>query len=218
MNTELKPVNVQVRKHASWYKRLAAYVTANSGAEYNAMLAARKQALLGRLHGSVLEIGAGTAPNLAYYSSDVRWLGVEPNPAMFPYAQREAQQLGMTIELRESEAERLPVLSSSMDAVVSTTVLCSVRDPRKTLEEILRVLKPGGQFMFIEHVAAPRNTRLRRLQTVIRPAWQIVTDGCHPDRETWAVIENAGFSHVEIEHFRLDVPVMGPHIAGFAIK
>lgn len=218
MNTELKPVNGQEQKLASWYQRLVAYLSANSGAQYNAMLAGRKRALLSRLHGSVLEIGAGTAPNLAYYSSEVRWLGIEPNPAMFPYAQREAQRLGMMIELREGKAERLPVPSGSMDAVISTTVLCSVRDPRQSLQEIVRVLKPGGQFVFIEHVAAPPSTHLRRRQSLIRPVWQRVSDGCHVDRETWTVIENAGFSQVQMEHFRLEVPLIGPHIAGFAIK
>jgi len=185
---------------------------------YNQLIAGRKRTLLGRLHGTVLEIGAGTAPNLAYYAQDVRWIGIDPNPAMFPYAQREAERLGLTIELRQGEAERLEIPSASMDAVVSTTVLCSVRDPGKVLQEIVRVLKPGGQFVFVEHVAAPRHTGQRRRQRLIRPIWKLASDGCHPDRETWVMIENAGFSQVQIEHFRLNIPLLAPHIAGVAVK
>ncbi len=204
-------------RRPSWRQRFFAYVMANSN-EYNAMVADRKRALLGGLHGTVLEVGAGTAPNLAFYAPDVHWIGIEPNPAMFPYAQREAQRLGLTIEMREGKAEHLPIPSGSVDAVVSTTVLCSVHDPGAALQEIVRVLKPGGQFVFMEHVAAPPKTRLRRWQRLMRPLWTFAADGCHPDRETWMVIENAGFSQVQIEHFRLAVPLLGPHIEGVAVK
>ncbi len=217
MNTEAnagKPAN----KRAGWYKRLFAAMMAKSSAQYDGMVGDRKRALLGRLHGNILEIGPGTGPNLAYFSPDVHWLGVEPNPAMHPYARREAQRLGLNIELRDGDSERLPVTDNSMDAVVSTTVLCSVHDLAQTLQEVLRVLKPGGQFVFIEHVAAPRGTRLRHLQSFVRPVWRMASDGCCPDRETWAAIEKAGFSQVQLEHFRLATPIVGPHIAGFAVK
>lgn len=205
-------------KRAGPCKRLFAYIMAKSSSVHDPVVDDRKRALLGGLHGSVLEIGAGTAPNLAYYAPDVRWLGIEPNPAMFPYAQREAQRLGKEIELRAGESEHLDIPTASMDAVVSTLVLCSVRDPQKTLQEIIRVLKPGGQFVFVEHVAAPRNTRLRRVQGFVRPVWQLWADGCQTDRETWTVIEKAGFDQVQIEHFQIDAPLVSPHIAGFAVK
>jgi ubiquinone/menaquinone biosynthesis C-methylase UbiE len=208
----------QVRKHPGWYKRFFAYMMAKESAQYNHMVGDRKQNLLGNLHGNVLEIGAGTAPNLAYYPTGVRWLGIDSNPAMFPYAQQEAKRLGLTIELREGQAEHLPAVNDSIDAVVSTLVLCSVHDPHKALQEVLRVLKPGGQFIFIEHVAAARQTRLRRIQSFIRPVWQLFSDGCHPDRETWETIQNAGFNQLQIEHFRVDTPFISPHISGFAIK
>lgn len=218
MDTELKAGVDQVQKQPGWYKRLFAYMMANGSTEYDAMIASRKRALLGGLHGDILEIGAGTAPNLSLYSADAHWLGIEPNAAMYPYAQREAQRLGRTIELRSGQAEHLPVSDSSVDAVVSTLVLCSVRDPQKALHEVLRVLKPSGQFVFIEHVAAPRQTRQRSVQSFIRPVWMLASDGCHLDRETWDTIEHAGFSQVQLEHFRLEIPFYGPHIAGVAVK
>ncbi|MBI5958638.1 MAG: class I SAM-dependent methyltransferase [Chloroflexi bacterium] len=206
------------RRRASWYQRLFASMMATQQRTWFHYYDSRKRALLSDLHGDVLEIGPGTGSNLAYYARDVRWLGLEPNPAMFPYAQQEAQRLGMVIQLREGRAEQVDAADNSFSAVVSTLVLCSVPDPQRTLSEILRVLKPGGRFVFIEHVAAPRESGLRRRQRIMRPVWKIVSDGCHPDRETWVMIEKAGFSSVQIDHFRLKVPIAGPHISGYAVK
>lgn len=212
MNTSPSP-----NKRAGWYKRLFARAMAsesNRVSEYED----RKRALLGNLHGNVLEIGPGTGPNLSYYPPDITWLGIEPNLAMFPYVEREAKRLGLPIQLRQGQAEHLEAEDNSLDAVVCTLVLCSVPDPAQTLRQVLRVLKPGGRFVFIEHVAAPQNEGLRRRQSFIRPLWQRLGDGCQPDRETWVTIQNAGFSQVQLEHFRTKVPIVGPHIAGFAIK
>lgn len=212
------PTDSPSPKQTSWYKRLFAYMMANSSEEFNKLVEQRKRTLLGDLHGNILEIGPGTGPNLAYYASDIHWLGIEPNPAMFPYVQREAQRLGLNAELREGRSELLPVPDASIDAVVGTLVLCSVHNPAKTLQEIVRVLKPGGKFIFIEHVAAPRGTRLRRFQRFVRPLWSAFSDGCQPDRETWTTIEGAGFNRVQLDHFRLAEPIVAPHIAGFAVK
>jgi len=209
--------NVQVQRRGNWYQRLFAAMMAREES-YGKMVGARKRTLLGTLHGNILEIGPGTGPNLQYYASDVHWLGIEPNPAMYPYLQREAKRLGLTVELREGQAERLAATDNSMDAVVGTLVLCSVRNQQTALQEILRVLKPSGRFVFIEHMAAPRGTGLRRIQSLTRPLYQLTGDGCHPNRETWTTIENAGFGEVQLEHIRLDVPIVGTHIAGFAVK
>jgi len=179
---------------------------------------ARKRTLLSDLRGDVLEIGPGAGANLPYYAKEVRWVGLDPNTAMFPYLQKEAQQLGMTIQVREGQAEQIDAADNSLDAVVSTLVLCSVSDPQRVLQEIRRVLKPGGRFVFIEHVAAPRQTRTRRFQRLVMPVWTPLASGCHPDRETWTTIEDAGFSSVHFDHFRLPVPIVGPHIAGYAVK
>jgi len=107
---------------------------------------------------------------------------------------------------------------ASVDAVVSTLVLCSVDGHRDALAEILRVLRPGGRFVFIEHVGAPEGTWLRRLQRWIRPLWKPVADGCRPDRDTGDRILEAGFERVEMDRFRLPLPVVSPHVAGTAWK
>lgn len=177
-----------------------------------------KRELLGGLEGTVLELGPGTGANLAYYGSRVRLIGVEPNPHMHPYLRREAAQRGRPIEIRHGRAERLDLADASVDAVVATLVLCSVDDPEAALAEVRRVLKPGGRFVFLEHVAAPPGTWRRRLQRAVQPVWTFLGEGCRPDRETWLAIGRAGFREVTAEHFELPVPIVWPHIAGWALK
>jgi hypothetical protein len=80
------------------------------------------------------------------------------------------------------------------------------------------VLKPGGTFVFLEHVAAPPGTRLRRIQGAIRPLWKVIGEGCHPDRDTGPAIQRAGFSKVSYENFRLPLGPVATQIAGTAIK
>ena len=194
------------------------YSQGDSG-DKNPLVVAHRQKLLGTLSGSVLELGPGTGANFAYFPRGMRWTGIEPNLFMHDRLKAEAQRHGFTdIDIRASTAERLDVPDQSMDAVVCTLVLCSVSDPALALREILRVLKPGGRFVFLEHVAAPRGTRLRWVQSLIQPAWSFFGDGCHPDRETWAVIENAGFAQVEIEHFDTPYGIVAPAVAGWAVK
>ncbi len=192
---------------------------AYGNAEYEAEMADRKRALFTDLHGNVLEIGPGTGPNLSYYPPDIHWIGIEPNPFMHPYLRQEAERLGLDVDLRNGTAEHLNVEDNSMDAVVSTLVLCSVDNLAAVLQEVLRVLKPGGRFFFLEHVAALQRTRLRRVQQWVRPLWKTLGDGCHPDRETWVALENAGFESVSYQHFRAPAPaIVSPQIIGVATK
>lgn len=200
----------------AWLRRLFAWATARGEATAARLYGDRKRALFADLAGAVLEIGPGAGANLPYFPRGIRWIGVEPNPFMHRHLREQAARLGLGVELRAGTAEQLPVPDASVDAVVGTLVLCSVADPEAALGEIRRVLRPGGRFIFIEHVAAPRGSRLRRVQQAIRPAWRFAADGCHPDRETRAAIEDAGFAAVRLEHFRAPVVVVGPHIAGVA--
>ena len=220
MFTPIKPdpALAETPPRAGFGKRIHAWMLAHLNARYERLVAERKRGLFAGLQGHVLEIGPGTGPNLVYYPAGIRWLGVEPNPFMVPYLRTAAERAGLQVDLQPGTAERLPTEDSSMDVVVSTLVLCSVSDPGSVLREIRRVLKPGGRFVFIEHVAAPPGTRLRRVQKTIRPVWTFITDGCHPDRETGATIERAGFGQVRYEDFRLPLGPVGTQIAGFAVK
>jgi ubiquinone/menaquinone biosynthesis C-methylase UbiE len=178
-----------------------------------------KQDLLGSIEGKVLEIGPGAGINLSYYPKNIHWLGIEPNIFMFPYLEAELEKQGITdFTLRVGEAENLPVEADSMDVVVSTHVLCSVKDVARSLAEIYRVLKPGGKFIFLEHIAAPSPSRQRYLQNAVKPIWQILFDNCHPNRETDKLLEQAGFANLDSQHFTLDFPVVSPHIFGVGQK
>ncbi len=199
-------------------KRLFAWMMAQGSSTYDQAVSDRKRALFANLYGKVLEIGPGTGPNLPYYPKDIDWIGIEPNPYMHSYLRQEAQKLGLNIDLRIGTAEWIDAEDNSIDAVVSTLVLCSVPHLEDTLQAILRVLKPGGRFLFIEHVASPRGTLLRKVQTTVRPIWQILGDGCQPDRETWLALEKAGFASVNYEHFDAPFPIVSPHIIGVATK
>src|SRR5262245_8850838 len=107
-------------QRASWFQRTFASAMDSAARSEAPKYEAHKRRLFSDLHGDVLEIGPGTGPNLMYYPKDVRWIGVDPNPAMLPYAYKEAQRLGMTVQLREGQAEQLGVADESVDAVVST--------------------------------------------------------------------------------------------------
>jgi ubiquinone/menaquinone biosynthesis C-methylase UbiE len=171
------------------------------------------------LSGTVLEIGPGAGANLRHMlAKRIQWIGVEPNRYMSRHLRQEAQRLGINIDLRLGTAENLPVESASVDFAVSTLVLCSVVDQKRAVREILRVLKPGGRFLFIEHVAAPRRTLLRRIQTAVKPLWRRLGDGCHPDRQTRDLLEEFSFARLDIEEFIAPLPIVGPHIAGSATK
>jgi ubiquinone/menaquinone biosynthesis C-methylase UbiE len=207
-----------VRLHAGLGGRIHAWVLANLGHRYERMVADRKRRLFAGLGGSVLEIGPGTGPNLSYYPAGIRWLGVEPNPHMVPYLQAAAGKAGLEVDLRSGTAEQLPAGDNSMDSIVSTLVLCSVADPERVLREVLRVLKPGGRFLFLEHVAAPPGTFLRRAQRLIGPLWKIIGDGCHPDRDTGPAIARAGFTEVTYDNFRLPLGPVATQIVGVAVK
>lgn len=203
---------------AGWRRRFHAWLLSKHNSKYERIVTEHKRSLLGDLHGDVLEIGPGGGANLPYYSAGIRWAGIEPNLYMHRYLREKARSLDLPVALRTGIAEQMGFEDGSFDAVVSTLVLCSVSGLPRVLQEILRVLRPGGRFVFIEHVAAPDGTRTRRVQGWIRPVWKMIGDGCHPDRETWVAIEEAGFDRVDLRHFRVPFPIVGPHICGFAVK
>lgn len=186
---------------------------------YERFAAPYKQRLFADLSGTVLELGPGTGANLRYFdSAKISWIGVDPNPFMQSYLLDEAARLGIAADLQLGTAYHLPVENESCDAVISTLVLCCIDEPQRVLHEVLRILKPGGKLIFIEHVAAPKGSRLRRIQDWIVPLWRQLGDGCHPNRETGNELQRAGFSSVEYEEITAPLPVVSPQIAGIARK
>lgn len=198
-------------------KRVAAFLLTHCTGSHERHVAGVKRELLGDLAGHVLEIGPGAGANLPYYPPGIRWTGIEPNPYLHPALRRALAQRGLRGEIRTGRAEGLDLPDASCDAVVGTLVLCSVQDPAAALREIRRVLRPGGRLLFLEHVAAPAGTRLRRLQGWARPLFRLIGDGCAPDRETGATLAAAGFARLECRPFHVPLPVVSPHIAGVAV-
>jgi len=201
-----------------WCRRFHAWLLSKHNSRYERTVTEFKRGLLGDLRGDILEIGPGGGVNLPYYPAGIRWAGIEPNVFMHRYLREKARSLDVSVDLRTGIAEEIGFEDGSFDAVVTTLVLCSVSDLALSLQEISRVLRPGGRFVFIEHVAAPDDTGTRRAQRWIRPFWKVIGDGCRPDRETWTAIEQAGFANVNIQHFRVPFPIVGPHIRGVAVK
>jgi ubiquinone/menaquinone biosynthesis C-methylase UbiE len=178
----------------------------------------KKEVLLNNLSGTILETGPGSGLNFRFYAKGSTVIAIEPNRYLHPFLKKAAARNGLSLELHTAAGEAMNLLDNSADAAVTSLVLCSVSNPDKVVSEIRRVLKPGGRFVFIEHVLAQENTRLQRFQKMISPLWQKLFDGCHPDRNALRHIENAGFSIIRAEDFKLTVPVVSPHISGTAIK
>ena len=180
----------------------------------------RKKAIFQDLPSTVVEIGAGTGANFRYYRPGTRVIAVEPNQAMHPYLRSAAQRYDLELDLRGTKGERLDLETASVNAVVGTLVLCSVDAPHQVVSEIRRVLKPGGRFIFIEHVAAIGNTPLARLQHVLHRIWHLLFDGCRLNRKTWSTIYAAGFDYVAMDCFRLKphIAPISPHILGVAMN
>ncbi len=200
------------------HQRVAAWLFrhATDPVEYRAPMSR----LLGGLTGDVLEIGPGTGRNLRDYRPDVRWTGLEPNVLLHPDIERTAREHGRSVRVLAGVGEAIPLPVGSVDAVVATLVLCSVTDQAVVLAEIRRVLRPGGRFVFLEHVAAAPGTAKRRRQRRFRPVCRHIADGCQPDRETLTAILGAGFSSVEHDAFTVATSfgVKDPHIVGVAIR
>jgi ubiquinone/menaquinone biosynthesis C-methylase UbiE len=184
-----------------------------------AIVRARKRELLHALRGTVLEIGAGRGRNLPDFDRGITWIGLEPNRRRHAQLVRTAAAHGHRGTVLSAVAEQIPLADASVTAVVSTVVLCSVDDQERVLAEVRRVLRPGGSFVFVEHVAADPGTWSRRLQGTFAPATRRFDAGCDPSRETWRTIQDAGFRDLDLRWFtsRSPIFVYGRYIAGRAI-
>ncbi|MDQ3728502.1 MAG: methyltransferase domain-containing protein [Actinomycetota bacterium] len=179
-----------------------------------------RRALLADAGGNVIEIGAGTGLNFPHYPRSVEHvLAVEPEPTLRSEAGRVASRAPVDVQVVAGKADALPAGDGEFDAAVASLVLCSVPDQAEALAEIRRVVKPGGELRFYEHVTArnPRSARLMRLADAT--FWPFLGAGCHMSRDTEAAITTAGFTIEAVERFSLSpgppVPPL-PHIRGLA--
>jgi SAM-dependent methyltransferase len=205
---------------ATWGRLFSATYEFGLGKTEESGLREMRHELLAGARGRVLELGAGTGLNLEHYPEGIEGLAlVEPDPHMTKRLRDKLAALGKTAQVSviETPAETLPFPDDSFDTVVVTLVLCTVPDPAAALGEIARVLKPDGQFLFLEHVRS-RNPTLAKWQDRLEGPWRFLGDGCHCNRDTAAAIGAAGFQLGEVEHDSLPKapPIVRPLIRGRA--
>jgi len=181
-----------------------------------------RHGLLKQVNGEVLEIGAGTGANIELYSDNVTKLVLaEPDKHMRKLLEKKvgSHQLE-NASVISGTGEQIGADDESFDYVVSSLVCCSVADLKASLSEIRRVLRLGGGFVFLEHVAAADGTSRRRWQNLINPVWKTFMGNCHLNRETERALITEGFDIVQIEResMRKALPIVRPTIRGIAIK
>jgi len=178
--------------------------------------------LLSHAKGDVLEVGVGTGINLPFYANRPKISSLtlaEPDPHMRKRAEARAKLLDRSdVKIIDAPVENLPFAEASFDTVVATLLLCSVKDPSAALASIRRLLRPGGRFLFLEHVAAEENPGRLLWQERIEPFWKIIGDNCHLTRRTLLSIKSAGFSVETATNasMRKALPFLRPTVRGIA--
>jgi ubiquinone/menaquinone biosynthesis C-methylase UbiE len=197
------------------YERMSHDAEVKGGSEY-------RDRLLAGLRGRVIEVGAGNGLNFSHYPPTVTELiAVEPEAFLRARAEEAARSSSVRISIRDGTADALPVPDAAFDAGVASLVLCSVPDQATALAELRRVIRPGGELRFYEHVVSkrPGPARLQRIaDRTIRP---FLSGGCHAARDTLAAIERAGFVVERSERFSFrpnPIDVTSPHILGTASR
>jgi ubiquinone/menaquinone biosynthesis C-methylase UbiE len=173
-----------------------------------------RRELLSQAGGRTLEVGAGTGLNADLYPGSVTEL-VLTEPDRFMSSKLRAKH--PSAHLIEAPAEDLPFEDDSFDTVALTLVLCTVPDPPAALREVARVLKPGGRFLFLEHVRA-EDPKLARWQDRLHGPWYLFGDGCHCNRDTLAAIDASPLTVERSERGALPkaAPLVRPLLRGSA--
>lgn len=173
------------RLYAALYDRLNADHEA-------AIMRPRRQRLLATARGAVLELGAGTGANLHLYPAGLQLTLTEPDRHMLRRLRHRVRTSGSDATIVQAGAERLPLPDASVDTVVATQVFCTIADPDQALTEVRRVLRAGGQLLFLEHVRSMDVTTARR-QDRLTPLTRAFAGGCHLNRDTLDTLHRAGF-------------------------
>ena len=183
-------------------------------------MAEHRKELLAGISGSVIEIGAGTGANFPHYPAGVgEIVAVEPEPYLRALATTAAAETSTPVRVVDAVADQLPFADASFDAAVSSLVLCSVANQAAALAELHRVLRPGGELRFYEHVRA-ESPRFASAQRALDVVWPHLGGGCHASRDTLRSIADAGFAIEHVRRFVFRPCLLGaptaPHVLGMA--
>jgi ubiquinone/menaquinone biosynthesis C-methylase UbiE len=195
-------------------KHLNAWLQSKFAVLVDQRLAAWKREIFETATGRVLEIGAGTGVNSKYLVQCSDLIVLEPNPILRNQLHSVAQKVIF------GTAEQINLPSESVDTVISSLVLCSVHDVERVLIEIHRVLKPGGTYRFIEHIAAPPGTVRRIIQSMLRPLSKCLGDGCRADHEIDCFLFTPKFKIIRLKRFETSVndPLIRHFVSGVLRK
>ena len=174
--------------------------------------------LLAGLSGRIVEVGSGIGSNFAHYPAEVtEVVAVEPEPYLRQRSEEAATLAPVKVTVVKGLADELPLADGSVDAGVASLVLCSVPDQSLALAELRRVIKPGGELRFYEHVVSNRESRRKFQRFMDATIWPRMAGGCHMTRDTREAIERAGFIIQRSRRFPFPPGPMGlPHILGSA--
>ena len=207
------PERVRHPLFARLYQRISAAAEQAGAGEH-------RERLLEGLSGRVVEVGAGNGMNFAHYPPTVtEVVAVEPEPYLRARAEEAAARAAVPVRVVAGTSTSLPLGDASADAGVASLVLCSVPDQGAALTELRRVIRPGGELRFYEHVRA-RDERWARRQRLADPVWTRIAGGCHLTRDTERTIAGAGFAIEASDRFLFAPCWMSrfaaPHILGRA--
>lgn len=169
---------------------------------------------------TVIEIGPGAGANMRYLRKGTKLIAFEPNIHMHKNLLKCAKKHEIDLTIKATMGESVDLPDSSCEFVIGTLVLCTVNNPELCLHQIKRILKPSGEFVFIEHVKARDASMLAFFQKLVHKPWHWFFEGCHTNRDTKSLLESSGFSSLQLEQYNLYSPFVPiiPQIRGKAIK
>ena len=173
----------------------------------------RRSAVVPLARGDVFELGCGGGINHEFYDTRAitSYAGIDPHEGLLDATRAAARDKGWAADLRQGRGEAIPFGDASFDCVVCTFTLCSVDEPAQVMRELRRILRPGGQMLFLEHGLAP-DADVRRWQERIEPVWKRLAGGCHLSRPIASALDGAGFA---VDKLGEGYTPKTPHFAGW---